>query len=284
MDMSSAMTGANSGLIDAVLLVWFTLTALSVAYVAWDAWANNPELGVMKVGWVLVTLYTGPVGLALYILACKEPAPGEHETFISPLWKQALGSTIHCMAGDATGIIVAAAITMTLGLPMWLDTISEYFFGFAFGLLIFQSLFMKNMMGGSYLGAVRRSFMPEWLSMNAVMAGMIPTMVILMSRDVTSMEATSPRFWGVMSLATLVGMVIAFPVNAWLVAKGLKHGMGTVRALGKGGHTLTAEAEAVRSRLARTTSLSPGAAAFTFAQASAMPDAITVDMSKMKGM
>ena len=130
MDMTGTAISSSSGLIDTVLIVWFTLTALSVAYVAWDAWANNPELGVMKVGWVLVTLYIGPVGLALYILACKEPAPGQHETFISPLWKQALGSTIHCMAGDATGIIVAAAITMTLGLPMWLDTISEYFFGF----------------------------------------------------------------------------------------------------------------------------------------------------------
>jgi len=235
-------TGGNAGVIDAALAIWFTLTLISALYVAWDAIRNNPELTVMKWGWVLVTLYTGPVGAVLYVLSCKEPRPGEHAQFVAPLWKQALGSTIHCMAGDATGIIVAAAITLTLGLPMWLDSISEYFFGFAFGLLIFQSLFMKDMMGGSYLTAVRRSFLPEWLSMNAVMAGMIPTMVILMSKDMSAMEATSPRFWGVMSLATLVGLVIAFPVNAWLVAAGLKHGMGTVRALGRGGHSLAAEA------------------------------------------
>lgn len=156
------------------------------------------------------------------------------------------------MAGDATGIIVAAAITMALGLPMWLDVISEYVFGFAFGLLIFQSLFMKNMMGGSYMSALRRSFMPEWLSMNAVMAGMIPTMVILMSKDMTSMEATSIRFWGVMSLATLVGLVVAYPVNVWLVATGLKHGMGTVRALGKGGHGMDVEKKLIEAKEAGT--------------------------------
>jgi hypothetical protein len=46
--------------IDVVLLVWFALTAASVAYVAWDAYRNNPELTVMKWGWVLVTLYPGP--------------------------------------------------------------------------------------------------------------------------------------------------------------------------------------------------------------------------------
>jgi hypothetical protein len=228
-------------LLDVVVYVWFALTTVSVAYVAWDTIRNNPELTVMKGGWILVTLYSGPVGLALYLLSCKEPAPGEHERFVAPLWKQSLGSTIHCMAGDATGIIVASAITATLGFPMWLDAIAEYVFGFLFGLTIFQALFMQSMLGGSYGTALQRSVMPEWLSMNAVMAGMLPVMIIVMSHDTAAMEATSARFWAVMSLATLVGGVIAYPVNAWLVAKGLKHGMGTVRVLGKGGQRLTAE-------------------------------------------
>ena len=93
----------------------------------------------------------GPIGLLLYVLADKEPRPGEHEAFTKPLWKQGIGSTIHCVAWDATGIILAAAITATLGLPMWIDLIVEYLAGFAFGLFIFQSLFMKSMMGGTYL-------------------------------------------------------------------------------------------------------------------------------------
>ncbi len=58
-------------LIDVVLLGWFALTAGSVAYVAWDAYRNNPELTIMKWGWVLVTLFLGPIGLFLYILSCK---------------------------------------------------------------------------------------------------------------------------------------------------------------------------------------------------------------------
>ena len=48
---------------------------------------------------------------------------------MSPLWKQAIGSTVHCVAGDASGIIVAAALTALFGLPMWLDLIVEYFRG-----------------------------------------------------------------------------------------------------------------------------------------------------------
>ncbi|MBI2782252.1 MAG: DUF4396 domain-containing protein [Chloroflexi bacterium] len=226
-----------------MLIGWFGLTAFSVAYVAWDAYRRNPELTVLKLGWVLVTLYTGPVGLTVYALSCKEPFPGSHERFIQPLWKQGLGSVIHCAAGDATGIIVAATITGLLGLPMGIDLVIEYAAGFGFGLFVFQALFMKDMMGGSYRAALRRSLLPEWLSMNFMMAGMFPTMVaLMMGRDMRAMEPTQLTFWGAMSAAVLVGVAVAYPVNVWMVEKGLKHGMGTQRALGKGGHTMAAEA------------------------------------------
>lgn len=215
--------------IDVALLGWFTLTALSAAYVAIDI-RHNPDFKVMKWGWLLVTLYMGPVAAALYVLSDKEPAPGTHEAFIRPLWKQALGSTIHCVAGDATGIILAATITAVLGFPMWVDLGVEYLAGFGFGLFIFQSLFMKDMMGGSYLKALRMSFLPEWVSMNAMMAGMFPTMVVLMmGRDMRAMEPTQLLYWATMSAAVIVGFFTAYPANVWLVAMGLKHGMGTDR-------------------------------------------------------
>jgi len=217
------------------LIIWFSLTALSVAYVAYDLITNTPEMKVMKWGWVMVTLYTGVFGLIVYILSCREPSPGSHEKFVAPLWKQTVGSTIHCMAGDATGVIVVAFITALLNLPMGIDSLLEYIAGFAFGLFIFQSLFMKDMLGGSYAQAVRKTWYPEWLSMNFVMAGMIPVMIILMTRNMQNMEVTSLRFWGIMSLASLVGGVLAIPVNWWLVKNKLKHGMGTERAIENGG-------------------------------------------------
>lgn len=228
------MRGALSAL-DLALRVWFGLTALAFVFVAWDLSTRTPEMKVMKWGWLLVILYTGPVGAGVYWLSCREPSPGTHEKFVAPLWKQSIGSTIHCLAGDATGVIAAAILTSRFHLPMGVDAAVEYAVGFAFGLLVFQALFMKGMLGIRYGEAVRRTALAEWLSMNCVMAGMVPVMVILMTRDMRAMEPTSLRFWAVMSLATLVGAVAAYPVNRWLVAKGLKHGMGTERVLGKGG-------------------------------------------------
>ena len=219
--------------IDYFLLVWFALAGASAAYVAWDQYRNNPEPVVMKWGFILVTLYMGPLGLLLYVLADKEPRPGEHEAFIAPLWKQGVGSTIHCVAGDATGIILAAVIVALLGLPMWLDLIIEYVAGFAFGLFIFQSLFMKNMMGGSYGENLRRSFLPELVSMNFMMAGMAPVMsFLMMGRDMRAMEPSELLFWGVMSLGVMAGFTLAYPVNVWLVKQQLKHGLMTERKPG----------------------------------------------------
>jgi FtsP/CotA-like multicopper oxidase with cupredoxin domain len=217
--------------IDFVVYAWLMIAVLSAIYVAYDQFRHNPEAPVMKWGFVLVTLYMGPIGLLLYVMADKEPAPGTHEQFVQPLWKQGVGSTVHCIAGDATGIILAAVVTALLGFPIWIDVIVEYVFGFLLGLLIFQALFMRDMLGGSYGQNVRRSFLPELLSMNMMMAGMAPVMIFLMmGRDMRAMWPTEPLFWVVMSLGVTVGFIIAYPVNVWLVARGMKHGLMTVRA------------------------------------------------------
>ena len=217
--------------IDYIVYLWLAIALLSAAYVAYDQFRHNPEATVMKWGFVLVTLYLGPIGLLLYVLADKEPAPNTHEAFIAPLWKQGVGSTVHCVAGDATGIILAAAVTAVLGLPMWADVLVEYVAGFLFGLLIFQSLFMRAIMGGTYAQNVRRSFIPELVSMNAMMAGMAPVMLaLMMGRDMRAMWPGEPLFWFVMSLGVIVGFALAYPVNVWLVTRQLKHGLMTVRA------------------------------------------------------
>ena len=216
--------------IDIFVHAWLIVAVLSAAYVAWDQFTGNPEAAVMKWGFVLVTLYMGPIGLLLYVMADKEPKPDSHEEFVKPLWKQGVGSTVHCVAGDATGIILAAVVTAMIGLPMWADLIVEYAAGFLFGLLIFQALFMRKTMGGSYAENVRRSFLPELISMNCMMAGMAPVMVFLMmGRDMRAMWPGEPLFWMVMSLGVIAGFAIAYPVNVWMVTRGMKHGLMTER-------------------------------------------------------
>ena len=65
-----------------------------------------------------------------------------------------------------------------------------------------------------------------------LMAGMAAVMVIWMTRDPAAMEPTSAHFWFVMSIALSAGFVVAYPINWWLVDRGLKHGMMTGRPEG----------------------------------------------------
>src|SRR3546814_14947771 len=105
---------------------------------------------------------------------------------------------------------------------MWQDLIIEYVAGFLFGLLIFQALFMRRMMGGTYLQNVRRSFLPELLSMHCMMAGMAPVMVALMvGRDMPAMWPGEPLFWLVMSIGGIARFAGAYPVSGWMVRRGM---------------------------------------------------------------
>ena len=224
---------SSHSLIDVLLWIWFGLTVLAVAHVAYDqfdggAAQKKKSLAVktMRWGWVLFTLYTGPFGFIVYWFLHHAPARKTPEQAQPSLWEQSVESTIHCVAGDAFGILIAVVVMSWLRPPMGVELIAEYVAGFAVGLLLFQALCMKSAFGGSYRRAVRGTFLPEMISMNALMAGMIPLMIILMTRDMRAMEPTSVRFWGTMSLAFVVSTVITLPVNWWLVKRGLKHGIG----------------------------------------------------------
>lgn len=196
-------------------------------FLLWDLFTNTPTMWVMKLAWILIILYTGPLGLFIYLVSCRQPIPGTHDQFIAPHWKQSIGSMMHCVAGDATGIIIAAIITFPFKLPDGLDLLIEYSAAFIMGLFIFQALFMKSMMGGNYLVAVRKTFFAETVSMNMVMVGMIPLMVILRTKIPGGDNPEKPLFWGIMSLATIAASFTAYPINSWMVGKGLKHGMMT---------------------------------------------------------
>jgi len=219
-------------MLDGVMLLWFLLTALSLLFVVVDI-RVTPASPVLKWGFILLTAYLGPLGAFLYVLGCREPLPGLHERYVAKRWRQVLGSTMHCVAGDGVGILVGAVLARLFHLPTIADIALEYALGFGFGWSIFQSLFMRDMAGGSYRRALSSAFFPELLSMNCLMAGMVPAMTLAMASTPASRDPSRPPFWFIMSMALLVGFITAYPMNWWLVSRHMKHGMMTVRPMDK---------------------------------------------------
>ncbi len=218
-------------MLNGVMLLWFLLTTAALLFVAVDI-RNTPESPVLKWGFVLLTAYTGVVGAFLYVLGCREPLPGLHERYVAARWRQVLGSTMHCVAGDGIGILAGAVLSSVFGLTGLAEVVAEYILGFAFGWTIFQALFMRDMAGGLYRRALKGTFTSELLSMNLLMAGMVPTVMALKVRIAAAADPMTPSFWFVMSMGLLLGFIVAYPMNWWLVANHLKHGMMTVRRVG----------------------------------------------------
>src|SRR5919202_2368898 len=107
------------------MLLWFLLAGISVLFVALDI-RTTPESPVLKWGFVLVTAYTGVFGAFLYVLGCREPLPGLHEQYVAARWRQVLGSTMHCVAGDGVGIIAGAVLSSAFGIAGLAEVVLEY--------------------------------------------------------------------------------------------------------------------------------------------------------------
>jgi hypothetical protein len=233
-----------------VLALWFAAAVISAAWVTYDLFTNQPEImPVMKAAWTLITLCLGVAGAALYVVSCRPPTPAQHEQYVSPMWKRAVGSTIHCVAGDALGIALVAAITALTRLSVFADFALEYVTAFLFGWLIFQVVPVMVLQGRSLGQALRTAFKAELVSLTAMVVGMFPTMYFLMTRAPSGgpphmPEPTTLTFWGIMAAAIAVGFLTTYPFNWWMVTMGWKHGMGTVHVVGKGGHPLAMEESA----------------------------------------
>jgi Domain of unknown function (DUF4396) len=214
-------------MLESVMMLWFVLTAVSALFVAIDI-RHTPEHPVLKWAFILLTLYMGPVGLLLYVFGCRKRSPEDHARFVAARWRQTLGSTMHCVAGDGVGILAGAVIGALVSLPLLGEVVLEYVLGFGFGWLVFQALFMKDMAGGSYARSLESTFIPELLSMNCLMGAMVPVATLAWRGEADAHDPTHGLFWFRMSIALMAGFAAAYPMNWWLVARHLKHGMMTV--------------------------------------------------------
>lgn len=211
---------------EGVFLVWFFFVVLSLGYTAYSV-SLDPISWVQKLGWILVVGYSGPFGLFFYIITCRNPGKGLHEIYTKAPWKQSVNSEVHCLAGDATGIIIAAIIMSFMTISNGIELIIEYLSAFVSGWVIFQAGMMRNMFG-SYGEALKKTFFAETVSMNMVMLGMIPSMMFLMHHIPHAHHPGHAAFWFSMGISTIMGGFTAFPINAWLIHKKLKHGCMTL--------------------------------------------------------
>lgn len=224
MTQSAAGTGPDHYLV----WLWFSLTALCVARVAYEqvGAGNGNKTLLQKLhsgGWVLYTLYTGPFGFMVYRLLLRlDPA---HPA----VWIRAGRATVHCAAGQMTGMLLAGLVSRWWGLSSAWELGFQYVAGLGVGLFLFKAADSP----GGYARAVCANWFSETVAMNAMMAGMIPVMAFMTAWNMHAMQPDSSLYWGTTSWAFIAGSLTMYPPIFWLSNSGVAP-PGSIRHLAPG--------------------------------------------------
>ena len=140
----------------------------------------------------------------------------------------AADATTHCLTGCAIGEVLGLVIATQLGwedLPsIALAVVLAYIFGYA---LTLRPLLRNGLALRAALGV---AFAADTLSITVM--EIVDNGVLLAIPGAMDAGITSLLFWGSLALALAVAWVAAFPVNRYLIGRGLGH----ARAMEHHGH------------------------------------------------
>jgi hypothetical protein len=213
------------------------LAAVCACWIAVDVRRHPQRMGVMDVVWP-VTVLVGSVAAVWFYLRHGRTGADDDPTLTVSVGKGAL----HCGAGCTLGDIVAETaaflvpgILVVFGYPGLFDErmfavwFLDFVLAFAIG-IIFQYKAIAPMRGLGVRDGLVAAVKADALSLTAWQVGMYGLMALIVFgvlRPVygESPEPDSPVFWFAMQWAMLAGFATAFPMNWWLVRRGIKERM-----------------------------------------------------------
>jgi hypothetical protein len=202
--------------------------------------ARHPQqMAIMNVVWPVTALYAGPLGLLIYFniggITAKEAMKSHKNrhhgvSHQKPFWQSVLTGTLHCGSGCALGDLFTANLLLVIpvtvfGSKMLGEWAIEYIAAFLIG-IIFQYFAIKPMSNISAKDALIAALKADTLSLTAWQVGMYGWMAVCnLLIFHTLLKAPAPVFWLMMQIGMLLGLLTAYPVNWWLIKKGIKEAM-----------------------------------------------------------
>lgn len=209
---------------------------------------HRQHMAIMNVVWPVTALYAGPIALYAYYKIgrlgthkkAKEAQERDEEppNRKKPFWQiTGIGAT-HCGSGCTLGDICAewlmhwivisflagTAGTWIVFVTWGVDYVLALLFGVAFQ--YFSIVPMKDLSKGKGL---IEAFKADFLSLTAWQIGMYGWMAIaifaIFGHHSPAMNKTNPIFWFMMQIAMFFGFATSYPINWWLIRKGIKEKM-----------------------------------------------------------
>lgn len=131
----------------------------------------------------------------------------------------AFSATLHCLLGCGIGEVLGVVIGTALGWGNMETMILAVILGFIGGFLLGMIPLLRA--GFEWNRAFKTVLIAEGLSIVVMETAQVLTE--LYTPGVMNAGLTDGIFWFGMGLALLAGFVAAFPVNWWLIGKGVRH-------------------------------------------------------------
>lgn len=226
-----ALTIPRTGLESfAHLYVLVSLTTAAAVVLDIFALRRRQPMKIMEVVWPLTMLYWGPIGAIFYLWfgrtasSAEPPDPPPKK----PMWQATFAGATHCGAGCALGDFIGDWVAFALGFTLFgSDLAGKILFGFvlayAFGIL-FQYWSVAPMRGLCLRHGLLTAVKVDTLSLVAYEIGMFAWMALRAS-IYPELKPTDWSYWLMMQVAMVIGFFTTYPVNWWLIRKGIKEKM-----------------------------------------------------------
>ena len=221
------------------VVAWISLAgaAATAAAIAFDIYGRGlrQKMAVMEAVWPVTALYFGPFAWPAYRRWGRSNSPEyQRRGGAKPQYGERVSVAIgvgHCGAGCTLGDIVGAWLVLALGvkllgLALPAEYIVDYVLAFSLG-IAFQYFAIAPMRDLGVRDGVVAALKADALSLTAFEVGLFGWMAVMQLVLFTQPHLTPAHaaYWFLMQIGMVLGFITAYPVNVWLLRRGIKEAM-----------------------------------------------------------
>lgn len=131
----------------------------------------------------------------------------------------AASATTHCMTGCAIGEVLGLVIATALGWGVVASIALAVALAFVFGYSLTMLPLLRS--GLAFGAATKLALLADTASITVM--EIVDNAIMLLIPGAMESGLGSVRFWGSLAVALAVAWVVAFPLNRWLISRGMGH-------------------------------------------------------------
>lgn len=220
-------------------VAWVSLAVafLTAGLILYDIYGRGyrQQMTVMEAVWPITALYFGPLAWWGYRRWGRLNSPRyQRQSGAKPEYGHRVSVSVgvsHCGAGCTLGDIIGAWVVFgvswkLLGLALPSEYIADFSLAFALGIAFqyFSIAPMRDLGPGAGIVAALKA---DTLSLTAFEIGLFGWMALIQLVIFTTphLEPDHAAYWLLMQIGMMLGFATAYPVNVWLIRRGVKEAM-----------------------------------------------------------